>query len=72
MQRVADDRGLLVNLLLHEMAKIALADGGARKSRLDYRTLHRLVRGVINFCLSLPQNNPIALFQIAKPIGKGG
>src|SRR5690606_33861014 len=36
MQRVADDRGLLVNLLLHEMAKIALADGGARKSRLDY------------------------------------
>ena len=70
VQGVADDHRLLVDLLEHEMAVFALADGGARGRRLDDRAVDRLVVGVVDLGAVALEDDPVALLQIADALGQ--
>jgi hypothetical protein len=48
-QRVADDFGLLVDFLGHEMAMVALVDEHHRGLRLQHGAVHDRAAGVMNF-----------------------
>ena len=71
-QRVADDLRLLVDLLGHEVAVIALlgeqAAGGAA---LD-APLNDLARGVMDLGAGARHHRPVALVEIGDPVGEGG
>ena len=72
LQRVADDLGLFVDFLQHEVAVAALADGRPRKFRPAHGPFDRLVVGVEDFRAVGPQDDPIAVLQVHDPIGQGG
>ena len=69
LQRVADDRGLLEDLLLHEMPVIALADQGAGQGRLAHRARDFLVGAVEDRDLARGHDGPIAFFEIGDASG---
>jgi len=64
VQGVADHRRLLEDLLLHEVAVIALADERARQRRLPDRPLHLVVPGIEHAGALRRHHRPIALVEI--------
>jgi len=64
LQRVADHRRLLEDLLLHEMAVIALADQRARQRGLAHLAFDRLVGAVEDHDLLRGDDRPIAFLEI--------
>ncbi len=69
---MADDFRLLVDLLRHEVAVIALLDEeGPRRDALG-AALHGLVRLVVEGRAFAVEHDPVALFQIGDEIGEGG
>src|SRR2546428_9878653 len=69
VQRVADHRRLLEDLLLHEMAVIALADQGAGERGLAYLARDLLVLLVEDRDLAGGHDGPIAFFEIGDTAG---
>ncbi len=70
-QRVAHHRRLLVDLLQHVVAEIALADQRpGLGDRLD-RPFDRLVLGVVDLDAAAGDHRPVALVEIADPVGPG-
>ena len=70
-ERVADDFGLLVNLLGHEVAIIALLSQQSASRAVDDAALDDFVGGVAERCALARHHNPIALFEIGDAIGEG-
>ena len=70
-QGMADDLRLLVNLLRHEMAMVALVDEHDRSLRLEHGAMHELAFGVVNFGAGAVEDGAVAVFQIAHRIGEG-
>ncbi len=70
VQRVADHRRLLEDLLLHEMAVIALADQGARQRGLAHRACDLLVVAVEDRHLARGHDGPVAFFEIGDAAGQ--
>jgi hypothetical protein len=64
-QRVADHFRLLVDLLGHEVAVIALVDEHHRGLRLEHRPLRHLAAGVANLGALTGDDDPAAILQIA-------
>ena len=71
MQGVADHRRLLEDLLLHEVAVLALADHRAGEGRLLDLAGHRAVFGIVHLGAILAELDPVALLQIADLVGQG-
>ena len=70
-QAVADHGGMLVQLLLHEMAEAALAGGGARQSgALDF-ALHFAAGGVAEHRVLAREHGPVAIVQVGDAAGQG-
>src|SRR3546814_19660750 len=65
-KRLRDDHRLLENLLLHEVAVIALVDQRAGAARHGDRPVHRLVVTVLDCTFVAGDTHPVALFQISK------
>ena len=69
LQRVADDGGLLVDLLHHEVAVVALAHHGARDAALADLALHFLAaledRGALGV-----QHHPVVVLEIGDALGE--
>ncbi len=72
LQGVADDLGLFVDFLQHEVPVTALADGGARQFGQADGPFDRLVVGVEHFGVGRVQHHPVAVFQIHDAVGQGG
>ena len=72
LQRLRDDDRLLVNLLDHIMAMIALRDQFAIDPRLGDRTLDRLILLIVNLDIFATANDPVAFFEIDDPLGQRG
>ncbi len=70
MQRVADHRRLLEDLLLHEMAVIALADQGARQRGLAHRAGDLAVVAVEDRDLLRGDDRPVAFLEIGDLAGQ--
>ncbi len=70
MQRVADHRRLLVNLLLHVVVIVALADQRAGQLAFDNGAVYALVVRVVNRRAFAGQHAPIAVFDIAERVGE--
>ncbi len=71
-ERVAHDFGLLVDLLRHEVAVIALLrQQAARRVPLN-AALDRLARTVVEVSRLAAQDDPIALFEIGDAVGERG
>ena len=70
VDRVADDRRLLENLLLHKMAVIALADQRARGRRFTDRPLDLGIVGVKDRHFRRGDDRPVALVEISDPAGQ--
>ena len=71
VDRVADHRRLLENLLLHEMAIIALADQGARGGGFADRPFDLVVGGIEDRHRARGHDRPIAFFEIGDAAGQG-
>ena len=69
-QRMADDFGLLENLLGHEMAVIALVDVHHGGLRFQDRALHDRALGVVDLGASASDDHPVAVFEIAHGVGE--
>ena len=69
-QRIADHGRLLVDLLVHEVAVVALADQRAGHRRLLDLALHRLALGVIDGGAAGVQHCPVAFLQVLDAIGQ--
>ncbi len=69
-ERVADDLGLLVDLLGHEVAVVALVDEQRTRHRLDERPLRALAVAVEDLNARLAQHGPVALIQIGDGVGE--
>ena len=70
-ERVADDLGLLVDFLRHEMAVIALVDQERRGVRFQHGALHDLRRAAS--WTSAPcagEDDPVAVLEIADGVGE--
>src|SRR3546814_5328029 len=66
LQRVADDRRLLEDLFLHEVAVLALADQRAGQRGLPHLALDRPVLGVVHRRARFGELDPVALLQVAE------
>ena len=71
-QRMADDFRLLVNLLGHEMAMVALVDEHDRGQRLEHGAVHDRALGVVDFGAGAADDGAVAVLQIADGIGERG
>src|SRR3546814_2754031 len=71
-QGLGDDDRLLVNLLDHIMAVIALGDQLAIDTRLGDRAFDRLVGLIVNLYLVAAAADPVAFFEIDDPLGQRG
>ena len=69
-QRMADDFGLLENLLGHEMAVIALVDVHHRGLRFQHRALHDRALRVVNLGAVAGDDHPVAVLEIAHRVGE--
>ena len=69
-QRVADDFGLLVDFLGHEMAMVALVDEHHRGLRFQHRALHDLALGVVDLGAVAGDDHPVAVLEIAHRVGE--
>ena len=72
LQRLRDHGRLLENLLLHEMAIIALFNRCCGNARSRDFAFYRLVVLVINFGALAGDDHPVALFKIGNLLGQGG
>ena len=70
-QRVADHFRLLVDLLGHEVAVIALVDEHHRGLRLEHRAPRHLAPGIVNLGALTGDDDPVAVLQIADGVGEG-
>ena len=70
-ERVADDFRLLVNLLGHEVAIIALLGEQAAGGAVNDAALDDAVVGVAENCALARHDDPVALFEIGDAIGEG-
>ena len=71
-KRVADDLGLLGDLLGHEVAMAALVDQHGRSLREDHRPRHRARRRQSKISLaSRRQHRPVAVLEIGDAVGEG-
>ena len=71
-QRVAEHRGVLVQLLLHEVAVVALADGGAGHRRLHHGAVDGVVLRVVEAGAGFGDLDPVALLEIGDAAGERG
>ena len=69
-ERVADDFGLLVDFLRHEMAMVALVDEERRRGRFLDRALDLLAGLVVHLRALAAEHRPVAVFQIADRVGE--
>ena len=69
-ERIAEHGRLLMDLLVHEMAIIALADQRAGKCRLGDRTLDGIAMHVEDLGAIGTNDRPVAFFQILNAIGQ--
>ena len=69
-ERVADDLGLLVDFLRHEMAVVALVDQERRGVRFQHRALDHLAVGVVHLDALARHHRPVAVFEIADGVGE--
>jgi hypothetical protein len=70
-ERVADDLRLLVNLLGHEVAIIALVDEESRGQRSMHGTFDFAAFGVVNFGALARNYGRVAILEIGDGVGKG-
>ena len=70
-QRVADHFRLLVDLLGHEVAVIALVDEHHRGLRLEHRAPRHVAPGIVNLGALTGDDDPVAVLQIADGVGEG-
>ena len=70
-QRVAEHGRLLEDLLLHEVAVVALADQRPAQRGLPDRALDRIARGVRHLRTAAVEKGEIALLQILDALGQG-
>ncbi len=68
---MADDLGLLMDLLGHEVAVVALVDQQRARNRLDLRALDGLAGAVVDLDARPVQHRPVAFLQIGDRIGEG-
>ena len=66
-----DDLGLLVDLLGHEVAVVALVDQERGGVRLDHRALHRVAGGIADLRALALDHDPIAVLEVADRVGEG-
>ena len=71
-ERLRHDHRLLENLLLHEVAVIALLDLRRAGAGIDDRPLDRLVVAVEDLHLVMGDDGPVALVQIGDAAGERG
>ena len=69
-QRMADDFGLLVDFLRHEMAMIALVDEQHRGLRFQHGAMHDIAVAVVDLGAAARDDHPVAVFQIADHVGE--
>ena len=69
-ERVADDLGLLVDFLRHEMAIVALVDQKRRSHRFLHRARDLVAAGVAHLHAVAPEHRPVALLQVADRVGE--
>ena len=69
-QRMADDFGLLENLLGHEMAVIALVDVHHGGLRFQHRALHDRALRVMDLGSVAGDDHPVAVLEIAHRVGE--
>ena len=62
---MADHFRLLVDLLGHEVAVIALVDQQRRSLRLEHRALRPLAAGVVDLGALAGDDDPVAFLEIA-------
>ncbi len=70
MQRVADDRGMLVQLLFHEVAEVALADGRTGQAGQLHLALHLGAAHVEEVRALAIDHRPVAVVQIRDALGQ--
>ena len=70
-QRMADDLGLLIDLLRHEMAVVALLDQEGAGGDALRAALHRQVGLVVEGRALAVEDDPVALLEIGDEIGEG-
>ena len=70
MQRVADHRRMLVQLLLHEVAEVALADRRAGQPRQLHLALHLGAVGAEEARALAVDHRPVAIIQIGDALGQ--
>src|SRR3546814_19903844 len=70
LQGVADACRLLEDLLLHEVAVLALADQRAGQRGLLHRALDRPVVGVVHLGARPAETDPVALLPIADTVAE--
>ncbi len=66
-----DHFGLLVDLLRHEVAVIALVDQQRRGAGADHRPRHHLAGGVLDDGAAAGEDDEVAVFEIADGAGEG-
>ncbi len=71
VERLADHGGVLVELLLHEMAEAALANRRPRKRGQTRLAHHFRSLGVEEAHAFAPQHRPVAILQIGDAAGEG-
>ena len=71
-ERVADDLRLLVDLLGHEVAIIALLGEQAAGGADDDAPLDRLAVDIAKFRACASHHDPVAFFEIGDAVGEGG
>ena len=67
---MADDFGLLVDFLRHEVAMVALIDHERRSVGLEDRTLDLAAGGVMHFDGFARQHNRVAVLEVGNRIGE--
>ena len=69
-ERVGDHLRLLVDLLQHEVAVIALVDGEARRDRVGHRPLHGHALLVEDLHRAARDDGPVAVLEIGDGVGE--
>ncbi len=67
---MADDFGLLEDLLGHEMAVVALVDVHDGGLRFEHRALHDRALGVVDLGAAARDDHPVAVLEIAHRVGE--
>ena len=68
---MADDLGLLVDFLRHEVAVVALVDEQRARDRLDERAIDAGARAVEDLNAGAAQHRPVAFLEVGDGIGEG-